>query len=882
MSTWIYRLARASWHARRRVAALWLAILVGLGAVAATVGGSFDDQFRIPGASSQVALDQLRMTFPQAAMASSTMVVIVPAGHHITDADVKDAIEAAGRHIDEIPWVDSVQTPYNEYVSGLISDDGVAGMIRVNIKDLSVSEFTDAQRQTLLDAGAALQAAIPGSTVHVGGEVFSVDMPHLSVVEGIGVVVAIIVLILVLGSFRAAIMPIVNALVGAAASMLVIVAAAGIMPINSTTTMLALMLALAVGIDYSLFIVSRHRDQLATGMDAEESAARATATAGSAVVFAGLTVVIALVGLSIAGIPFLTTLGVFAAVAVAIEVALALTLLPAMLGFAGARLTPKPVKNPDKKRFDASRWWVGVITKVPAVTVVAVIALLGALSIPAANLQLALPNSGRNPPGATDRVTFDAISEHFGVGYNGPLVITGSIVESTDPMGLLDNLKKEIEAVPGVKTVAMAIPNPNVDTAMIQVIPTTGPDDPATQALVHQLRALEPHWHDEYGVDLSVTGFTAIAIDVSAQLAAALLPFGIFVVGLSLVLLAVVFRSILVPVKAALGYLLSVGAAFGLTTLVFNEGVGIQLVNLHEPQPIISFLPIILMGILFGLAMDYEVFLTSRMREEFVHGNHTNPTEMGFRHSAKVVVAAAVIMISVFAFFIPEGSGTIKPIAFGLAVGVAIDAFLVRMTLGPAVMSLLHGKAWWLPRWLSRRMPVLDAEGEAITHQLALAEWPYPGADHAVYGEGLGASDGDAVLFEGIDLDVPRGGHVEVDGTPGARRALLLALTGRLALTSGDLKVLGCVLPQQAGLIRREATFVDGTDPDAARALADPVGSLVAVDNADRLDPDGRAALAALAHRDDITVVAGISAAADTDHTPPLGVHRSVLIGGAA
>ena len=223
-----------------------------------------------------------------------------------------------------------------------------------------------------------MQAAIPGSTVHVGGEVFSVDMPHLSVVEGIGVVVAIIVLILVLGSFRAAIMPIVNALVGAAASMLVIVAAAGIMPINSTTTMLALMLALAVGIDYSLFIVSRHRDQLATGMDAEESAARATATAGSAVVFAGLTVVIALVGLSIAGIPFLTTMGVFAAVAVAIEVALALTLLPAMLGFAGARLTPKPVKNPDKKRFDASRWWVGVITKVPAVTVVAVIALLGA------------------------------------------------------------------------------------------------------------------------------------------------------------------------------------------------------------------------------------------------------------------------------------------------------------------------------------------------------------------------------------------------------------------------------------------------------------------------------------------------------------------------
>lgn len=887
MSTWIYRLAHTSWHARRRVVAIWLVLLVALGGLAATVGGRFNDEFRIPGASSQRALDQLRMTFPQAAMASSTMIVIAPDGQHVTDPAIKAAVERTGVELADIAWVDSAQTPYNEYVSGLISDDQTAGLIRVNIKDVTVSEFTDAQREQLLRAGEELQRDIPGSTVHVGGEVFSVEMPHITPVEGLGVVLAIIVLIAVLGSFRAAIMPIISALVGAAASMLVIIAAAGIMPINSTTTMLALMLALAVGIDYSLFIVSRHRDQLATGMEAEESAARATATAGSAVVFAGLTVVIALVGLSVAQIPFLTTMGVFAAVAVAIEVALALTLLPAMLGFAGAKLTPKPPKNPDKKKFDASTWWVRVITKFPAVTIAAVVLLLGALTIPAQNLQLALPNSGRNAPTATDRITFDAISDRFGVGYNGPLVITGSIVEPTDPMGLLDDLKRDIEAVPGVKMVAMAIPNPNADTAMIQVIPTTGPDDPATSQLVRDLRALEPGWKAEHNVDMSVTGFTAIAIDVSAQLGAALLPFGIFVVGLSLVLLTVVFRSILVPIKAALGYLLSVGAAFGLTTLVFNEGIGKEIVNLHDKQPIISFLPIILMGILFGLAMDYEVFLTSRMREEYVHGNRTNPTEAGFVHSAKVVVAAAIIMIAVFAFFIPQGSGTIKPIAFGLAIGVGIDAFLVRMTLGPAVMKLLHGRAWWLPRWLARRMPVLDAEGEAITHQLSLADWPYPGADQAVYGEGLSAAEAGVELFSGVDLDVPRGGHIEVDGPPAARRALLLALTGRLALTEGDLKVLGLVLPQQAGEVRRLATFVDATDPAAAAQLTEPT-ALVVIDDADRLDAAGRDALERLNRDPDTTVIAGICGAeapglsshtmnhpASTDATP-------VLVGGAA
>ena len=887
MSTWIYRLARFSWRARTRVVAAWLIILAVLGGLAFTVGGSFDDEFDIPGASSQIALDELRMTFPEAAMSSASIVVLAPEGEKVSGDLVRDAIEAELVTLEKIDWVAMAQSPYHEYVDGLVSDDDTAALINVRVDGYSMSTFTDDQRALLLESGERLQAAIPGSEVHVGGDLFSFTMPGVTIIEAIGVVIAIIVLFVVLGSARAAFMPVINALVGAGTAILIIVIAAGIVPIMSTTLLLALMLALAVGIDYSLFIVSRHRDQLATGMDAEESAARATATAGSAVVVAGATVVVALVGLSVAGMPFLTIMGVFSALAVAIEVALALTLLPAMLGFAGDKLRPKPPKPDAKPKPNPSRWWVGVVTKAPVVTIAVVIVLLGVAALPVQHLKLALPNSGQNPPGAPDRITFDLIADRFGPGYNGPLVITGTIVESTDPMGLVTELADEVEQVPGVKLVAMAVPNPNADTGLIQLIPTTGPDDPETSQLVHRLQDLTEEWAETRGVHMAITGYTAVALDVSAQLGGALLPFGIFVVGLSLVLLTIVFRSLVVPVKAALGYLLSVGGAFGLTALVFNLGWFKEVINLPEALPVISFLPIILMGILFGLAMDYEIFLTSRMREEYVHGNRTNPTEEGFVHSAKVVVAAALIMVSVFAFFVPEGSGVIKPIAFGLAVGVAIDAFLVRMTLGPAVMKLLRGRAWWLPAWLERRLPHMDAEGEAITHQLSLADWPHEGADHAIYGEGLAASHGDTFLFGGIDLDVAPGRTLVLDGPAASRRALTLALTGRLVLTSGELKVLGLVLPQQARDLRRRAVWLDGTDPDAVRVLerastssANRTGSanrvqLVAIDDADRLPAPARELVARLASDPELTLVlagadADALAALDPDRTPAL------------
>lgn len=848
MSSLLYRIARVCYRAGWRVVAVWVAIVVALGGLTLVSGGSFDDDFVIPGASSQVALDQLRMTFPEAAEASASMVVLAPEGGTVDDAVVRDAMEAEAERLEELDWVSAVQLPHNEYIEGLISDDRTAALLNVRVKEYSVSTFPDDLREVLNEHGESLEAAIPGSEVHVGGDLFSMSLPHLSPIEAIGVGVAIVVLVLVLGSFRAAMMPLVSALVGAAISLMLVVISSAIITINSTTTMLALMLALAVGIDYSLFIVSRHRDQLATGMDAEESAARATGTAGSAVVFAGLTVIVALVGLGVAQLPFLTIMGVYAALAVAIEVLLAITLLPAMLGLAGEKLRPKASDKP--ARFGErgpSHWWVNVVTGKPVITIVVVVAILGALTIPMKDLQLALPNSGRNPPGAQDRVTFDLISERFGVGYNGPLVITGSIVESTDPMGLLDDLRADIEGMPGVRMVAAALPNLNADTAMIQIIPETGPDDPATAQLVEDLRARAPEWEAEHGITTSVTGFTAAAIDVSSRLAQSMLPFGLFVVGLSLVLLAMVFRSIWVPLKAALGYMLSVGAAFGITALMFNQGIGKELINLPEPVPVISFFPIILMGILFGLAMDYEVFLVSRMREEHVHGNTVNPTEEGFVHSAKVVVAAALIMIAVFAFFVPAGEGVIKPIAFGLALGVAIDAFLIRMTLGPAVMKLLGERAWWLPQWLADRLPVMDIEGESLAHELSLADWPAQGAPQSIYGEGLGAEADGTVLFHDLDVDVLPGHSLVVSGPVKARTALLLALSGRLALSAGELKVLGLVLPQQAGAVRARSVVVDVHARDVEHFLGGPLADLIVVPDADQLHGPARDALAALA-----------------------------------
>jgi RND superfamily putative drug exporter len=848
VSSFLYRIGRASYRFRGRVLAAWALILVLVGGLTLAAGGQFNDAFQIPGAESTVALSQLRVTFPEAADATATVLITVPADQKLADADVTSKVKVWLKKLEALPYVNGTIGPYNSHVNGLISSDGHSGRVTIRVKG-TVSTFSDAHKEELTKTAETLSDSLPGTQVLIGGEVFSIHMPHLSVIEGLGLAVAVLVLLVTLGSAVASTMPIGSALTGVGLAVMIVQISAGIIEVSSTTLMLAIMLGLAVGIDYALFIISRHRDQLAAGMEVSESAARAVGTAGSAVVFAGLTVIIALIGLSIAGIPFLSVMGIFAAVGVGLEVLLALTLLPAFMGLAGDRLRPKKSRaaatsarlaTADREaikppRFNPSAWWVGLVTKWPVVTIVVVLVALGSMAYPTKDLFLALPTSGRSLPGTQDRVTADEISRIYGVGYNGPLIVTVGIVESKDPVKIMDGLRDEIKTMPGVALVAASTPNSNADTGMVQIIPTTAPDDPATADLVHALRDREPGWKQQWGVATAVTGFTAVSIDVTEQLRAALLPFGIFVVGLSLVLLTMVFRSIWVPIKAGLGYLLSVGAAFGATTMVFNYGWLRQAINLAEAGPVISFLPIILMGILFGLAMDYEVFLVSRMREEFVHGNIERSVEDGFIHSAKVVAAAGLIMFSVFAFFVPNGEGPIKPIAFALAIGVILDAFVVRMTLVPAVMKLLGRHAWWLPKWLDRILPTLDIEGEALTRQISLADWPSATDDSAIVAEGLSAVAGHRVLFTDIAVQVPKGGLLVVEAEPAPRSVLLLALAGRLKLESGKLKTLGLVLPEEAPVLRSIAPVLGPTVPHFGRTLRKQRGGLVFVDAADEL-----------------------------------------------
>lgn len=837
MSAQLYALGRWCFRNRLKVIGVWIALLVVLGGTAVALGPKFSSTFEIPGSSSQEALEKLSMTFPQGAAMTATAIVVAPEGTDV--ADLRTEIEQGVSDLAGLEVVDNATSPWDEFVSGQVSEDGTAAIIQLQ---LNVTETpTDAELASITDAGEKLQSQMPaGTEVAMGGEAFNIDVPALSIIEAIGLVVAFIVLFVLLGSLVAAGLPLITAVVGVGVAMGIMLIFSQVADLNSVTPLLAVMLGLAVGIDYALFILSRHRDQLRDGMEVEESAARAVGTAGSAVVFAGVTVFIALLGLGVAGIPFLTVMGVFAALTIVFAVLIALTMLPAFIGLVGERMRPKPRKSKKSqeepeapgKRGGLFAWWVGVTTKHPVVTIVAVVLSLGALTIPAAGMQLSLPNAGQNEPGTPSRVAYDLIAEHFGPGYNGPLVVTADIIASEDPLGLVEELKADILALDGVAGVPLATPNPNVDTALIQVIPTTASDDAATALVVEDLKRLGEQWEDELGVSTAVTGYTAVQLDVTAKLSAALVPFAILVVGLSMVLLAAVFRSVWVPVKATVGYILSVGAAFGASTLVFNEGWLKELVNLERGMPLISFLPILVMGILFGLAMDYEVFLVSRMREEYVHGKSAiESIRAGFVASGPVVMAAALIMFGVFAFFVPEGMGPIKQIAFALAVGVMADAFLVRMTLVPAVLALLGDRAWWLPKWLDKLLPSFDVEGEVLTKKLELANWPGDGSLlHA-----------DQISVEGvvdpISLKAVPGNVIGIAGPLGARTGLALALSGRLAVTSGRARVVGELVPESASLVRRRTTYVDLAvvpSPVAALEGIEPrAGTVVFVDSVD-------------------------------------------------
>lgn len=802
----LYTLGRWAWRHRGRVLCGWLAALVVLGLAVIGIGGNTQDSFDIPGTESQRAIDSLEHTFPQLSGTSAYLIVVAPDGSSMQSEHARTLVSGAVKQLKKIDGVAEVVSPYSDLTSISISDDKRAAMVQVQFEN-SLENVDPDSVSALKPTASALRDA--GYTAQFGGDVFTNTGPELSAVEAIGVVVAFIVLLLALGSGRAAIMPIITALIGVGITMELTFLAAGAATISSTAPLLAIMIGLAVGIDYALFIVSRHREQLADGVEPEEAVARAVATSGSAVIFAGVTVMIALVGLGVARIPFLTVMGIVGAASVLVAVLVAITILPALLGFAGDKLRPKSRGGTKQQRGRFARGWVLAATRLPLLTIALIVAGLAIVAVPATDLHLALPDNGSAEKGSTARTSYDLVDKHFGAGFNGALLVNADIISSHDPVGDIDKLAKDIGSIPGVKTIGMATPNRKADTGVIQVIPTTAPSDPRTADLVHRIRDHEPQVNDELGIDYAVTGQTAVGIDVSQRLREALVPFALVVVGLSLVLLAIVFRSILIPLKASVGYLVSVGASFGAVVAVFQHGHLPGLVNLDHAGPLISFLPIIVMGVLFGLAMDYEVFLVSRMKEEYMRTRDpVRAIHDGFVGSARVVTAAAVIMFAVFAAFVPEGDPNIKAIAFALAIGVFVDAFFVRMLIVPAVMKLFGHITWRIPRALDNSMPAVDVEGEALQQRLELENWP--GRPSAISAAGVTMHGPEGIVFNDVSFELAAGSRLVVHGPSGSgKTSLLLTLAGRMDFDHGRLRVAGHLLPQDGTAVRRACALAE-------------------------------------------------------------------------
>ncbi|HEX7350610.1 MMPL family transporter [Brachybacterium sp.] len=822
---------------RWKVVGAWIVLLVILGGLAVGLGGTFTSDIEIPGTEGQRGIDALANRFPEMAGTAGQIVFVAEDGSTVDDH--QGEIDELMAEISEVEGVSVSPSPFDDLSPGTRSEDDTAIIGQFQMEGQtgefpmeSVEEITRLAEES---STSQLEASI-------GGQVLQSSEVPFGAGEIVGIVIALIILAIVFRSLLPAVIPIITAVVGVGVSMTALMALSAGVDVPSVTTALGAMLGLAVGIDYALFILSRHRDQLSEGDDVQESIGTSLATSGSAVIFAGLTVVIALVGLFVTGIPFLTLMGVAAAATVALSVVVALTMLPAIMGILGERLRPRrirrlmaehdgrlPEPEPEPERTAQPRRglglaWVRLVTKVPALTILVVVVGVGALAIPLKDLELALPDLGTEAEGSPARDTYDLVAEEFGPGFNGPLLVTADIINTTDPLGVVDELESDIASLDHVRQIQLATPNRGADMAVVVVIPEGGPTDQTTKDLVAELRGSAAGWEDELAIsDITVTGATAVGIDVTDKLADALLPFALFVVGLSLILLTMVFRSIWVPLKASVGYLFSVLAAFGVTAMVFEYGWFNEALFVSVNGPVVSFMPILVMGVLFGLAMDYEVFLVSRMREEFVHtGDARRSIERGFTANAPVVTAAALIMVAVFAGFVSAGWFMMQPIAVALAVGVLVDAFVVRMTFVPAVLALLGRHAWWLPGWLDRLLPTVDVEGEGLVAVLEHRRWTEEHGPHA-----LRLEDAVAPLLGASGTLGPLTGAI----TPGtllvvrapddaARDTFLALAAGRHAPETGVLAVHDRLVPGDLGTIQGRAHWIGAGEP-VGRRLAD-------------------------------------------------------------
>ncbi|WP_194912351.1 MMPL family transporter [Catenulispora rubra] len=744
MASLLFRLGRGAHRWRWLVVAFWVAALAAVGIGAATASKSHDSGFSIPGTESQRASDLMQQRFDGAGAsgAYARIVFVAPTGQQVTAAAEHAAIEQAVAEVAVGPQVASAADPFQ---AGTVSPDGSTAYSAVTYKVTSASDLTDAAKTAL--TGAAQHARDAGLTVEIGGNALAAQPAAGGLTEVVGIAAAALILLVTFGSLAAAGLPLLTALIGVGLGSAGIVALGSAFGLSESTGALATMLGLAVGIDYALFIVSRYREERAAGHPAREAAGLAVGTAGSSVVFAGLTVIIGLAGLSVVGIPMLTKMGLAAAATVAVSVLVALTLVPALLGFwpdavlsrrerralrehralregrdhqdRQDRPELRRPKTARAKRLNGGARWARGVLRLPIPVLVLTVLALGAVALPAKSLHLGSQTDGAKPTSASERRAYDDLARAFGPGFNGPLTVVVDAHGVADPKSAVAQIGQTIGHTPGVVSASAPQFNRAGDTAVFSVVPSTDPTDQKTTDLVHAIRAERPGLATATGATFSVTGQTALDIDSASKVQGALIPYLAVVVGLAILLLMVVFRSVVVPVKAAVGFLLSVLAALGAVVAVFQQGHLANLLGVHQTGPIMTLMPIFMVGIIFGLAMDYEVFIVSRIREAYVHGDEPRQAIVsGFRASSRVVVAAALIMTAVFSGFIGASDSLIKMVGFGMAAAVVFDAFIVRMALVPAVLALLGRRAWSMPRWLNRVLPRVDIEGQALARHV--------------------------------------------------------------------------------------------------------------------------------------------------------------------
>ncbi len=754
MATLLYRIGKTAYRRWPIFLAAWIVAMIGVGAFAATMSKPMTDSFSIPGIPSEQAADLQAELFPGSKdafdEAGVSVVVAAPEGHTLDEPAYRAAVDDLVADLADGPQMPAAETLANPVDAdadlrqqladaadsergppadtesdadalSTLSKDGRVGLISFQLDVETSSDVEVATQDAIKDALASARDA--GLVAEANGSgMASMEAPG-GTSELIGIAVALVVLVLTFGSLVGAGLPILTAVFGLGLGMTGITAMTAFMDIGSSTPMLATMLGLAVGIDYTLFILARYRTELLATDDREEAIGVAVGTSGSAVVFAGLTVLIALSALAVVGIPFLTAMGLAAAATVLVAVLVALTLLPAILGmlkskaFGGRVRHYRPRRDDEGKILNNGVRWARFVGRRPIAAVLLVVVGLGALALPLREMHLAFPTDSTSASDTTQRKASDLISDAFGPGREAPMlmVVDASDVAEADRDATFDEITDWVEGKDGVLNAQVAVTNASDSAAatgaQILITPAYGPDDTRTENLLAELRDGQSGLEDQTDTTLGVTGLTAITTDVSEQLADALPIYLAVVIGLAFILLMIVFRSILVPLTATLGFLLSVLATLGATVAVFQEGA----FGLMEGQPIVSFMPIFLIGVVFGLAMDYQVFLVTRVREAYVHG--ASPREAvvdGFRNSARVVTAAALIMTSVFAAFMLQDDAIVKSMGFALAAAIIFDAFIVRMILIPALLFLLGDKAWWLPKWLDRILPNVDVEGDSL------------------------------------------------------------------------------------------------------------------------------------------------------------------------